>query len=62
MKPLAFLVILIIQREVDIFKDHVWNSHRIWAQKGTEHSNAPSYIYDFPKNAVFKIKLTSFIE
>ena len=32
----------VIQREVDIFKDHVWNSHRISVQKDTQLPNGAS--------------------
>ena len=32
-KLLAFIMVLLIQREVDIFKDDVWNMHRIRDQK-----------------------------
>ena len=43
-------MIPIIQKEVDIFKDHIWNSHRIWAQKDTQLPNGvPNHIYDFPE-------------
>ena len=49
-KLLTFLMILIIHREVDIFKDHVWNSQWIWVQKDTQVPNgAPNHIYDFPE-------------
>ena len=43
-------MIPIIQREVDIFKEHIWNSRRIRAQKDTQLPNGvPNHIYVFPE-------------
>ena len=33
-KLLAFIMFPLIQRQVDIFKDNVWDIHRIRDQKG----------------------------
>ena len=50
-------MIPIIQREVDIFKDHIWNRHRIRAQKDTQLLNGvPNHIYDFPEKYGLQIK------
>ena len=39
----------IFQREVNTFKDEVWNVHRIKAQKNIELPNGiRNHIYDFP--------------
>ena len=46
---LAFVLIPIIQKEVNTFKDETWNVHRIRAQKNTDLPNGiPNFIYDFP--------------
>ena len=43
-------MISIIQKEIDIFKGHVWSSHGIQAQKVTQLPNVvPNHIYDFPE-------------
>ena len=53
-------MIPIIQREVDIHKGNVLNSHRIWTEKGTQLPNEVSnHIYDFPEYDI-QIKVTSF--
>ena len=47
---LAFLMIPILQNEVEEFKDVVWNSHRIRAQKDRYlPAGIPNHIYDFPE-------------
>ena len=47
---LAFLMIPIIQREVNLFKDIVWNTHRIRTQKETVlPSGVTNHIYSFPE-------------
>ena len=49
-KLLPFIVVPLIQREVDIFKDNVWDIHRIRDQKGVYlPSGVPNHIYNFPK-------------
>ena len=63
-------MIPIIQREVDIQKGNVLNSHRIWTEKGTQLPNEVSnHIYDFPEyhiqnkgNIIFLSKECLFIE
>ena len=46
---LAYIMIPLIQRELDEFKDVVWNSHRIRHQKDTYMPDGvPNHIYDFP--------------
>jgi hypothetical protein len=43
-------MIPIIQKQLDIFKDTVWNSHRIRAQKDTRlPDGVPNHIYAFPE-------------
>lgn len=43
-------MIPLIQRELDEFKDVVWNSHRIRCQKNTFMPDGiPNHIYAFPK-------------
>ena len=50
-------MIPIIQRDVDIFKDYIWNSHWIRAQKETQlPSGASNDIYDFPEEYVIQNK------
>ena len=42
-------MIPLIQRELDEFKDTVWNSHRIRFQKDTfMPDGVPNHVYDFP--------------
>ena len=46
---LAYLMIPIVQREVNTFIDVVWNSHRIREQKNTFlPDGVPNHIYSFP--------------
>ena len=43
-------MIPLIQREIDVFKDVIWNSHRIRAQKNTYlPDGVPEHIFDFPE-------------
>ncbi|XP_013403271.1 uncharacterized protein LOC106168664 [Lingula anatina] len=47
---LAYIMIPLLQRELDTFKDCVWNSHRIRAQKDTVlPSGIPDHIHNFPE-------------
>ena len=49
-KLLAFNIVPLIQREIDIFKDNVWNIHRIKDQKDVfVPSSVPNDIYNFPE-------------
>ena len=49
-KLLAFIMVPLIQREVDIFKDNVWNKHRIRDQYGVYPlSGVRNRIYNFPE-------------
>ena len=49
-KLLAFIMVPLIQREVDIFKDNICNIHRIRDQKGVcLPSSVPNHIYNFPE-------------
>jgi hypothetical protein len=46
---LAFILIPLLQNELYIFKDTIWNSHRIRHQKETDLPNGvPNHIYAFP--------------
>lgn len=48
---LSFLFIPMMQRELDKFKDTIWNSHRIREQKDTNlPAGVPNHIYQFPDN------------
>lgn len=48
---LAYLMIPIIQKEADVFKDVIWNAHRIRAQKDILlPTGVPNHIYEFPEN------------
>ena len=47
---LAFILIPLLQRELDTFKDTIWNTHRIRHQKDTElPSGVPNHIFFFPE-------------
>ncbi|KAK3747967.1 hypothetical protein QZH41_019446 [Actinostola sp. cb2023] len=47
---LAFIMIPMLQRELDVFKDTIWNSHRIRHQKDVQlPSGVPDHIYNFPE-------------
>lgn len=48
---LAFIMVPLIQKELDIFRETVWNTHRIRAQRDTALPNGiPDHIYNFPEN------------
>ena len=43
-------MIPVIQKQLDVFKDTLWNAHRIRAQKNTLlPDGVPNHIYDFPE-------------
>ena len=48
---MKYVMIPLIQQELDEFKDTVWNVHRIRKQKDTllPDGAQPSIIYDFPE-------------
>ena len=47
---MAYVMISMIQRELDEFKDIVWNPHRIRKQKETYMPDGiPNHIYAFPE-------------
>ena len=47
---LAFIMIPMMQRELDTFKDTVWNCHRIRPQKDAVlPAGIPDHIYCFPE-------------
>jgi len=47
---LSFVMVPIVQREINVFKDTVWNSHRIRYQKNCLLPNGiPNHIYAFPE-------------
>ncbi|CAB4026934.1 Hypothetical predicted protein [Paramuricea clavata] len=47
---LAFIMVPLIQKELDIFREKVWNTHRIRAQKDTLlPDGVPEHIYNFPE-------------
>lgn len=52
---MAYLFIPVLQNELDIFKDTVWNTHRIRRQKDTFLPNGiPNHIHAFPQNYALK--------
>ena len=47
---LAYLMIPIVQKEIDTFVNIVWNTHRIRGQKNTYlPDGVPNHIYEFPE-------------
>ena len=47
---LAYLFIPILEKELAIFKDTIWSSHRIRKQAGTFlPDGVPDHIYSFPE-------------
>ena len=47
---LAFIMIPLLQRELDTFKDTIWNAHRIRPQKDAVlPCGIPDHIYSFPE-------------
>ena len=47
---LAFLLIPVIQKQLDSFRQVVWNTHGIKRQKDTFlHDGVPDHIYGFPE-------------
>ena len=47
---LAFVMVPLIQKELDVFRKTVWNTHRIRVQKETTlPSGIPDHIYGFPE-------------
>ena len=54
-------MIPLIQREIDVFKDVVWNSHRIRAQKNTYlPDGVPEHTLIFLKPMASKIVVNEF--
>ena len=46
---LAYIVIPVVEKEVNDFKDIVWNTHRIRVQKDAFLPNGiPNHVYSFP--------------
>ena len=49
-KLLSYLLIPVIQRQLDVFQETVWNSHRNRTQKNTVlPDGVPDHIYNFPE-------------
>ena len=47
---LAYILIPVIQKQLDSFAQTIWNSHRIRAQKETFlPDGVPDHIYNFPE-------------
>ena len=47
---LSFVMVPLIQKELDVFRETVWNTHRIRMQKETTLPNGiPNHIYSFPE-------------
>ncbi|XP_020895331.1 uncharacterized protein LOC110234305 [Exaiptasia diaphana] len=48
---LAYVFIPLIQKEMDVFRDTIWNSHRVRSQKGAQvPKGVPNHLYAFPEN------------
>lgn len=48
---LAFIFIPVIQKEMDIFRETIWNSHRVRAQKDAQvPKGIPDHLYNFPEH------------
>jgi len=46
---LAFVMVPLVQKELDVFRETVWNTHRIRAQKDTNLPvGIPNHIHNFP--------------
>ena len=47
---LAFIYIPVIQKEMNIFRETVWNSHRVRHQRDAQMPKGiPSHLYSFPE-------------
>lgn len=47
---LSFVFIPLIQKELNIFKDTIWNSHRVRCQKDAQMpKGVPLHLYSFPE-------------
>ena len=47
---LTFIMVPLLQKELDVFRETVWNTHRIRAQKDTVLPDGiPDHIYNFPE-------------
>ena len=47
---LAFIMIPLIQKDLDVFRESVWNTHRIRAQKDTcLPDGIPNHMFSFPE-------------
>ena len=48
---LAFVFITVIQKEMDIFRETIWNSHRVRSQKEARMPKGiPNHLYSFPES------------
>ena len=47
---MTFIMVSLVQKELDVFRETVWNTHRIRAQKDTVLPDGiPDHIYNFPE-------------
>ena len=46
---LAFIMIPLIQKDLDVFRESVWNTHRIRAQDTILPGGIPNHMYSFPE-------------
>ena len=47
----TFVFIPVIQKEMDIFRQTIWNSHRVRSQKNPQMPKGiPNHLYSFPEN------------
>ncbi len=48
---LAFVFIPVIQKEMNIFRETIWNSHRVRSQKEAQMPKGiPNHLYSFPES------------
>ena len=48
---LAFTFIPVIQKEMDIFRETIWNSHRVRSQKEAQTPKGiPNHLHPFPES------------
>ena len=47
---MTFIMVSLVQKELDVFRETVWNTHRIRAQKDTVLPDGiPDHIHNFPE-------------
>jgi hypothetical protein len=47
---MTFVFIPVIRKEMDVFRETIWNSHRVRSQKDTQMPKGiPNHLYAFPE-------------